>query len=184
MKIHKNHYFCRQLPNIKNTWYDIIKSTLEAEKQLDELRTQYEVDKHIAEKQKARLRFMFAAGIGALLFVILIIWIFYSRKIHKKNVALVEQILAQEKDRNEIDKLRKIAQENTGSAAETDEIFARSEKIMQEKQPSDFLYCWNILWHQFVNNCHIRARECVFRFVQNIGLMDKSDAINSHNYLK
>jgi len=103
-------------------------------KMLDELRTQYEVEKHIAEKQKAHLSFRFAAGIGALLFVILIIWIFYSRTIQKKNVALVNKILAQEKDRDEIDKLRKIAQENTGTATETDEIFVRLEKFMQEKQ--------------------------------------------------
>ena len=103
--------------------------------QLQTLRTRYEVDKHIAEKEKARLSFRFAAGIGALLLVILIIWFFYSRKIHKKNVALVDQILAQEKDGAEIDKLRKIAQENAATLPETDEIFARLEKLMQEQRP-------------------------------------------------
>jgi len=104
-------------------------------KVLDELRTQYEVDKHIVEEQKARLSFYFATGIGILLLVVLIIWIFYSRKIHGKNLALVAQILAQEKDRVEIDKLRKIVQENAGTASETDEIFVRLEKLMQEQQP-------------------------------------------------
>ena len=113
---------------------DSIKN-IEYNAQLDELRTIYEVDKHIAEKQKARLSFYFAAGIGALLLVILIIWFFYSRKIQKKNVALVDQILAQEKDQAEIDKLRKIARENAGAAHETDEIFAHLEKLMQEQQP-------------------------------------------------
>jgi len=102
---------------------------------LDGLRTQYEVDKHIAKEQKARLSFYFSAGIGVLLLVILIIWFFYSRKIHKKNKALVEQILAQEKDQVEIDKLRKIAQENIRTEQETDEIFIRLEKLMQEQQP-------------------------------------------------
>ena len=113
---------------------DSIRS-IEINAQLDELRTQYEVDKHIAEKEKARLSFRFASGIGALLLIVLIIWIFYSRKIHRKNVAMVEQILAQEKDWVEIDKLRKIAQENAGTASETDEIFARLEKLMHEQQP-------------------------------------------------
>jgi len=114
---------------------------IEYARQVDGIRTQYEVDRHIAEKEKARLSFRFAVGIGVslagiviLLLVILIIRIKYSRKIHKKNLALVEQILAQEKDQAEIDKLRKIAQENAGTTQETDEIFVRLEKLMQEKQ--------------------------------------------------
>jgi AraC-like DNA-binding protein len=70
-----------------------------------------------------------------LLLIILIIWIFYSRKIQKKNEALVDRILAQEKDRTEIEKLRKIAQDNAGTVAEDDEIFIRLEKLMQEQKP-------------------------------------------------
>jgi len=104
-------------------------------KVLDELRTQYEVDKYIAEKEKARFSFYFSTGIGALLLMILIIWFFYSRKIQKKNEALVDKILAQEKEWAEIDKLRKVARENAGAAHEADEIFIRLEKLMQEQQP-------------------------------------------------
>ena len=115
--------------------------------QLDELRTQYEVDKitaenqkNIVEKQKARLSFFFAAGVGALLLIILIIWFFYSRKIYKKNVALVEKILEQEKDRAEIEKLRNIARENIDAEAlratpETDKLFEKLEKYMVENKP-------------------------------------------------
>ena len=33
---------------------------------------------------------------------------------------------------------------------------------------SEFLYWWNFFWHQFVNNCHFRAWEECFRFVQNV----------------
>ena len=113
---------------------DSIRS-LEINAQIDELRTQYEVDIHIAEKEKARLSFYFAMGIGALLLVVLIIWILYSRKILKKNVALVDKILAQESTQAEIEKLKKIAQETNATISQADELFTRLENLMREQKP-------------------------------------------------
>jgi AraC-like DNA-binding protein len=60
--------------------------------QLDELRTQYDVDRHVAEKERNRLYFLFALGGCMLLAVALGIWIYFSRKIAGKNRALTEQI--------------------------------------------------------------------------------------------
>ncbi|MCL2289937.1 MAG: helix-turn-helix domain-containing protein [Bacteroidetes bacterium] len=60
--------------------------------QLDELRTQYEVDKHIAEKERNRNYFLFALGGCLLLTIALIIWITLNRKIAKKNRTLAQQI--------------------------------------------------------------------------------------------
>jgi len=74
--------------------------------QLDEIRTQYEVDKHIAEKERNFNYFLFAIGGCILLVVALGIWMFYSRKITRKNRILAQQIkeltLQQEKQINEI----------------------------------------------------------------------------------
>jgi len=62
------------------------------DRQLDELRTQYEVDKHIAEKERVR-NFMYFALAGYILLIITLgIWIYYNRQITKKNKALVKQI--------------------------------------------------------------------------------------------
>jgi AraC-like DNA-binding protein len=59
--------------------------------QFDELRTQYEVDKHIAEKQRNRNYFLFALGGCILLAIALGIWMYYSRQILRKNRELVRK---------------------------------------------------------------------------------------------
>ncbi len=63
--------------------------------QLDELRTEYEVDRHIAEKERQHLYFLFALGASCLLAVALGIWIYYSRKVTRKNRILAAQIKEQ-----------------------------------------------------------------------------------------
>ncbi|MDR0233097.1 MAG: AraC family transcriptional regulator [Dysgonamonadaceae bacterium] len=60
--------------------------------QLDEIRTQYEVDKHIAEKKLEHSYFLFALSGCMLLTIALGIWIHYSRKVTKKNRQLAQQI--------------------------------------------------------------------------------------------
>jgi AraC-like DNA-binding protein len=60
--------------------------------QLDELRTVYEVDKITTEKEKTRNYLLFALGGCVLLIITLGIWIYYHRKIAKKNKTLVYQI--------------------------------------------------------------------------------------------
>ncbi len=60
--------------------------------QLDEFRIQYEVDRHIAEKERQRMYFYFALGGCCLLILLLAGWIYYNRKVARKNRALVRQI--------------------------------------------------------------------------------------------
>ena len=59
---------------------------------LDALRTQYEVDKHIAEKERLRNNFIFALAGCILLALALGIWIYYNRRIQQKNRKLAQQI--------------------------------------------------------------------------------------------
>ena len=87
--------------------------SLEVNAKFDELRTQYEVDKHITEKELNRIEkernrnyFLFALS-GCILFIILlIIWIRYSRIVTKKNRGLVSQIkeiqIQQQQHENEL----------------------------------------------------------------------------------
>jgi AraC-like DNA-binding protein len=65
---------------------------MEYNRQLDGIRTQYEVDRHIAEKARTRNLLSFALAGCALLAVALGTWIYYSRKIQKKNRTLARQI--------------------------------------------------------------------------------------------
>ncbi|MDR0232406.1 MAG: AraC family transcriptional regulator [Dysgonamonadaceae bacterium] len=60
--------------------------------QLDEIRTQYEVDKHIAREEYLHNYLLFAIGSCILLVILLGVWIHYSRKITKKNRTLAQEI--------------------------------------------------------------------------------------------
>jgi AraC-like DNA-binding protein len=75
--------------------------------QLDEIRTQYEVDKHIAEKERNRNYFLFALGGCLLLVIVLGIWIHYSRTIVKKNRGLYRQIKEQDRLADELEAMRR-----------------------------------------------------------------------------
>ncbi|MDR1091751.1 MAG: AraC family transcriptional regulator [Prevotella sp.] len=78
-------------------------------KMIDELTTQYEVDKHIAEKERNRNYFLFASGGCILLAIVLGVWIYYSRKIAKKNKTLAAQIkeLQEQQEKTEAELLSK-----------------------------------------------------------------------------
>ncbi|GHT15831.1 hypothetical protein FACS189426_23650 [Bacteroidia bacterium] len=71
--------------------------------QLDELRTVYEVDKHILEKERNRNYFIFAA-IACIL--VLSGWIFHSRQMRRKNRGLYRQIKKQDRLAEEIEQMR------------------------------------------------------------------------------
>ena len=80
--------------------------TMAFAKQLDDLKVQYEVDKHIAEKIRNRNYFLFAFGGCILLAIALGIWVYLNRKIARKNRTLAQQIkelaVQQEAQVNEI----------------------------------------------------------------------------------
>lgn len=85
-------------------------SNQEFHAQLDELRTQYEVDIHIAEKEKVRDYMYFALAGCVLLAITLAIWIYYNRQITKKNKALAKQIkeLQKQQEKAETELLNKL----------------------------------------------------------------------------
>jgi len=117
--------------------------------QLDELRTEYEVDKITAENEINRLQkirnrnyFLFALCGCALLAIALGIWIYYSRTIVRKNRGLYLQIKEQdrlaedlEREREESRKLRRLVQsEATGLPEDDDDIFFERLTVLMKEQ--------------------------------------------------
>jgi AraC-like DNA-binding protein len=90
--------------NAKDSTYHI-----ELNARLDEIRTQYEVDKITAEKERNRNNFFFALAGCALLLVLLVSRMYYNRQIAGKNRALTQQIreLAAQQELREAELLNK-----------------------------------------------------------------------------
>ncbi|MDL2241667.1 AraC family transcriptional regulator [Bacteroidales bacterium OttesenSCG-928-L03] len=110
--------------------------------QLDELRTVYEVDKLMAEKERQRIIVFWVLTGSILLLIALLIYILYSRRLKKKNIDLVKQIREQDRldkelkeEHAELKKLRQVLQEKEEEPQdEQDELFDRLERLMEEKQ--------------------------------------------------
>lgn len=66
--------------------------SLQLKTQLDELRTQYEVNRYIIERQNARKNLIFAVIVSVLLATVLGVRIYYRRKIMQKDRALAQKI--------------------------------------------------------------------------------------------
>jgi len=88
--------------------------------QLDELRTQYEVDRHVAEKERNRNYFLFALGGCLLLAIALGIWIYYSRTIVRKNRDLYRQIKEQDRLAEELEAMSKQYDQMAETEVETE----------------------------------------------------------------
>lgn len=101
-------------------------------RQLGELRTRYEVDKHMAETRLARLQLIIAAGGCVLLLVILILYIRYSHRLKMKNRALYEQIQEKRHRAEEARKVIAILPEE-GLSREM-QLFRSLEKVMETEQ--------------------------------------------------
>lgn len=69
----------------------------EVNARFDELRTQYEVDKHIAEKERNRHYFLFTLGVCALLALLLGGVFYYNRIVTAKNRSLYDRIKEQDR---------------------------------------------------------------------------------------
>ncbi len=69
---------------------------------LDEIRTQYEVDKYVAEKERNRIYFLFALGLCLFLVLLLAGVVYYNRIIAAKNRNLYRQIKEQDRMANEL----------------------------------------------------------------------------------
>ncbi len=83
---------------------DSIKN-VEVNTRFDELRTRYEVEKHIAEKERHFYYFMFTLGICLILALLLASVFYYNRVISIKNRKLYERIKKQDKLVDELSKL-------------------------------------------------------------------------------
>jgi AraC-like DNA-binding protein len=107
---------------------------------IDELHTQYEVDKHIAEKELNRLAkernrnyFLFSLGVCLLLLILLGIGIYYNRIITKKNRGLYRQIKEQDYLKEELEQLTRRYENLLDSVPPSVEIEVEEES----KRPGD-----------------------------------------------
>ena len=82
--------------------YDTIKD-VEINARFDELRTQYEVEKHIAEKERNLHYFLFTLGICLVLALLLTATFYYNRIIALKNHKLYERIKEQDRLANAVE---------------------------------------------------------------------------------
>ena len=96
-----------------------------ANAKLDEFRTQYEVEKHIAEKERTRNYLLFALGGCLLLAIVLGIWIYHSRTIVKKNRDLYRQIKEQDRIAEELEAMSKQYEQMSQSISPTEDVETR-----------------------------------------------------------
>ena len=109
---------------------DTIKN-VEVNARFDELRTQYEVEKHIAEKERNFHYLLFALAICLVLALLLAGAFYYNRTIALKNRKLYERIKEQDRLADELSRLENIRQsesspEDSGKTAGATELFAPS----------------------------------------------------------
>lgn len=100
---------------------------------LDEIRTQYEVDKYIAEKERNRNYFLFALGGCLLLAVLLGVAAYYNRVITRKNLGLYRRIREQDLLEEELVLLRSEAAAD-GAAAVAEEHAAQLPGDRQQRE--------------------------------------------------
>lgn len=109
---------------------DTIKN-VEVNARFDELRTQYEVEKHIAGKERNFHYLLFALAICLVLALLLAGAFYYNRTIALKNRKLYERIKEQDRLADELSRLENIRQsesspEDSGKTAGATELFAPS----------------------------------------------------------
>lgn len=86
---------------------------------LDEIRTQYEVDKYIAQKERNRNYFLFALGGCVLLTLLLGVAFYYNRVVTRKNIDLYKRIKEHDRLEEELAQQRALAEQAQESAEET-----------------------------------------------------------------
>lgn len=86
---------------------------------LDEIRTQYEVDKYIAQKERNRNYFLFALGGCVLLTLLLGVAFYYNRVVTRKNIDLYKRIKEHDRLEEELAQQRTLAEHAQESAGET-----------------------------------------------------------------
>lgn len=119
--------------------------------QIDELRTQYEVDRHIAEKERNRNYFLFALAGCLTLLLLLGGVVYYNRIITKKNKKLYRQIKEQDRLADELAQMERqyrtltaeIPEHDATTAEETAEPAPLGDKQQRDlvARLRDYLLC-------------------------------------------
>ncbi|MDR0364533.1 MAG: helix-turn-helix domain-containing protein, partial [Bacteroidales bacterium] len=129
------------LENAPRTWEEVEKTILITDSirnadfnaKLDELRTQYEVGRHVAEKQRTRNHLLFALGGCFILMLILGIWMYYTRLVTRKNRSLylrIQELTHVEKAAEECLLKTPVAKLSRGM-----QLFRRLNRYMQDEKP-------------------------------------------------
>ncbi|MDD4747474.1 MAG: helix-turn-helix domain-containing protein [Salinivirgaceae bacterium] len=105
---------------------------LEMAAQLDELRTIYEVDKLILEKKISETRLFAFIAISLFLLLLLLVYMFYARRLRHKNRILYEKIQNAQQAEIKIEKTLEQAPENTLSKEQL--LFRSLNKLLTQKQ--------------------------------------------------
>ena len=105
---------------------------LNIESQLSEMRTKYDVDRHILEKARNRNYALLAAGLLLLALIALTVWILYSRRLTIKNKSLIERIREQDKLQAQLQVCRTTRTE-PGTGTLPDELFERITQLIEKE---------------------------------------------------
>lgn len=95
---------------------------VEVNARFDELRTQYEVEKHIAEKERNFHYFLFAVGLSAVLALLLAGVFYYNRQMATKNRKLYERIKEQDRLADELYRMVHIQESPVATDAEDEDV--------------------------------------------------------------
>lgn len=98
---------------------------------LDEIRTQYEVDKYVAEKERNRNYFLFTLGICLFLVLLLGGVIYYNRIIAAKNRNLYRQIKEQDRIADELSLLKQASPQEEDTASPVSDALPGSSQQRQ-----------------------------------------------------
>lgn len=121
-------------------FYDIIKTINEQHNtdfnaRLDEIKTQYEVDKYITEKERNRNYFVFALSGCLLLLVLLGVTFYYNRVVTRKNVGLYKKIKEQDRLAEELAQMRALQKSHPESVLPDEQ----SEETAEERQRKELV---------------------------------------------
>lgn len=105
---------------------------LEFAKQVDELNTQYEVDKLTTEKEIHRQRWIIGVIASVLLLIALIIYIIYSRRLRQRNISLYQQI--QELTRKEKEVESCLLSKSPEDLSKEMQLFRQVRECMKEEK--------------------------------------------------
>ena len=106
--------------------------TVEITAQLDQLRTRFEVDRHILEKTRNRNYAIFATAGLVLALLALVVWSLYSRRLARKNRSLVERIREQDRLQSQLQACRTTRMEPGSGTLPQDELFERITLLVDQ----------------------------------------------------